>query len=85
MSAYQWLWVFWCLQFFTIEIPAIIMNRRSDKAGGVRQHRTLTENVRLVFATGKDSTRARWRAGRRIVFIAGFGWLVLHFANAWSL
>jgi hypothetical protein len=81
MSWWSWMWVIWGLSFFAIEVPGIVLNNKHDKIGDIpREHRTLTENLRWLFATDKDSARARWRGLRRFALLAGIVWLGVHIA-----
>lgn len=78
MSAWSWTWIFWALSFFAIEVPAIVLNDKNDVSGKPRDFRTLTENLRWLFATDKDGARARWRGVRRFALLAGLAWLAAH-------
>lgn len=75
MSSATVLWILWGLAFFAIEIPGIVLNERY---GEDHEYRTLTENLRWLFATDKAGARARWRRLRRFFGLAAVVWLAVH-------
>lgn len=85
MSAWSWTWLFYALAGLAIELPAIVLNDRHDHIGDKpRDYRTLTENLRWLFATDKDGARARWRGVRRTALLAGLAWLAAHLIFAFA-
>jgi len=83
MSWWSVLWICWAVAGAAIELPGIVLNDKYDHQGNVpRRHRTLTENLRWLFATDKAGARARWRGLRRFALLAGLAWLAVHLAVA---
>jgi hypothetical protein len=62
------------------ELMGIILNDKYDSLEKPRRYRTLTENVRWLFATDKEGARARYRGLRRFALLAGMAGLAVHFA-----
>jgi hypothetical protein len=84
MSAWSWTWIFWALSFAAVEIPAVVLNEKYDAEGKPRELRTLSENLRWLFATDKAGARARWRGVRRTVLLAGLAWLAAHLLTGFA-
>lgn len=61
------------LSFLAIEIPGVILNNQ----GKPREQRTLSENVRWLFALNKPHARIRYRTLRRSAFFVMFGGMFL--------
>jgi hypothetical protein len=70
-------WAGFTVLFFAIEIPAVIANKRGGRED--YQHRTLTENIRAVFATDRDGAHAKHPKLRRIAGISSIATGVAHF------
>jgi hypothetical protein len=72
-----WVLIWGVIGFGAPEIVGIVLNKY-DKTPNVNEHRTLTENLRMLFATDKDGVRARYRGLRRFAGLAILVWLVVH-------
>lgn len=76
-------WVLLVLVGVGIEGAGIFLNEkydRDDDPTTTREKRTATENLRWLFATDKDSARARYRGLRRFAMLGIGLWLVVHVA-----
>lgn len=78
MSEFQVSWILIFLAAVITEFMGIAFNDKSDAAGKPREYRTLTENLRMLFATDKSGARARYRGVRRFSLLAGLAWLAVH-------
>jgi hypothetical protein len=93
MNGWSVLWLGWLLVtgvvFGVVEGTAIEKNKLGDALGKPRQNRTLTEQVRVLFAFDKDGFRRRHAAWRRVAFLMVFlpfsAWLFLHFTHVGGL
>lgn len=83
MSGWSLVWVGFGLYFAVAEGSAIVLNEKHDYLGvKPRDMRTLSENLRWLFASDKDRARARLRRTRRSVgiltLVGGGAWLAIH-------
>jgi hypothetical protein len=72
-----WVLVWGVIGFGAPEVVGIVLNKH-DKTPTIKERRTLTENLRMLFATDKDGVRGRYRGLRRFAAIAILGWLAVH-------
>jgi hypothetical protein len=78
LSEFQVSWALIFVAAVVTEVMGIAFNDKSDAAGKPREFRTLTENLRMMFATDKAGARARYRGLRRASLLGGLAWLAIH-------
>ena len=71
MTVFSWLWIAWGVLFMIIEGVAIVRKERGD---------TLSELVWAWFQLrGRKDDKKPWQVILRIVFMAFWCWLTVHF------
>jgi hypothetical protein len=78
VSEFQISWILIFVAALVTEVMGIAFNDKSDAAGKPREFRTLTENLRMMFATDKAGARARYRGVRRVSLLGGLAWIAVH-------
>lgn len=79
MSNWTLYWVlFWgVIGFGAPEVVGLILNKY-DKTPDINERRTLSENLRYLFATDKEGVRSNYRRLRRFAGLAILVWLAVH-------
>lgn len=77
MSLWSVGWIVWGSLFAVLEGTGIFYNIRNGKGFAMR---TLTQNLRWIFATAPGGSHYPWHTFRRVLLLAAVAWLGVHLA-----